>query len=84
MATDTLTPEQGRALGDIATLAKELFAEEALTKAKRAKLTAMMINAKDNLDISSYSIASAIDLSQPRVMQIIKAAKARAAKAAST
>lgn len=68
------TAQQKKQLAEIAATAQLLATQEADAKATRVKLQQQMVAAKD-AKVSSYKIAEAVGLSQPRVMQIIKEAE---------
>lgn len=65
------TPQHKALLAEIQLAAQKLAAQEATVKKTRTHLQQLMVKAKTDR-ISSYRIAEAVNLSQPRVMQIIK------------
>jgi hypothetical protein len=69
------TPAQKKLLAQIADTAEVVDALKQDLDYNRAQLAEQMAQAKDDLKISSYRISEAAKISQPRVMQIIKAAK---------
>ena len=68
------TPQQKKLIDKIEVTAALLSAQEGQAAKTRATLTTLMVQAKD-AEVSSYTIAKAADLSQPRVMQIIARAR---------
>lgn len=71
------TPDQKSLLTKIAAVVQVLNSKQEEVSVVRTALQKMMVEAKD-LKVSSYKIAEAAKLSQPRVMQIIKEARALA------